>query len=332
VTDLARSPTLPQTDRAGAEPGSVVPPARQAGVEGPSRRAEEAERSLVSTTERHQPPVRWGLRVIHTIVLSGLVVVGLGPILWLGKASIATTQDTLQTPLALWPSGIDWHNLLTAWTQAEISRYFVNTVWLALGAWLIQIFVATTGGYVLSVLRPRYAPLINGLVMATLFVPVVVLLVPLFLTILDVPLFGVSLLNSYWGVWLPAGASAFNVILMKRFFDNLPTEILEAARVDGAGPFRMLWSVVLPMSKAILGVVSVFAVLAARKDYLWPLLVLIDPAIQPLSVRLPLIRDTVQLDVFLASLLISSTIPILLFLVFQRLFLRGQGLAGALKG
>lgn len=296
------------------------------------RRAEDSERSLISPGERKEPTIRWGLRSIHVVVLAGLIIGGLGPILWLSKASITTTQDTLRAPFDLWPSGIDWQNLASAWTRAEISKYLLNTVWLALGAWLVQIIVATTGAYVLSVLRPRYARLLTGMVMATLFVPAVVLLVPLFLTILDVPLLDVSLLNSYWGVWLPAGASAFNVILMKRFFDNLPVEILEAARVDGAGPFRMLLSVVLPMAKPILAVVSVFSILATWKDFLWPLLVLPDPAIQPLSVRLPLIRDTVELDVFLASLLISTTVPVLLFLVFQRLFLRGAGLSGAIKG
>ena len=74
---------------------------------------------------------------------------------------------------------------------------------------------------------------------------------------------------------------------MKRFFDNLPREIFEAARIDGAGPFTLFWTIVLPMSKPILGVVSVFAVLASWKDFLWPLLVLTDPNKQPLSVRLP---------------------------------------------
>ena len=123
--------------------------------------------------------------------------------------------------------------------------------------------------------------------LGTLFVPAVVLLVPLYLTILDVPIVARRCINTFWAVWLPAGASAFNVLLVKRFFDNLPREIFEAARIDGAGPFRLFWSIVLPMSRPILGVVSVFAVIATWKDYLWPLLVLPDPAKQPLSVRLP---------------------------------------------
>jgi multiple sugar transport system permease protein len=133
-------------------------------------------------------------------------------------------------------------------------------------------------------------------------------------------------------VWLPAGASAFNVILVKRFMENLPNEIIEAARVDGAGPFRLLWSIVLPLSKPVIGVVAVFAVLITWKDYLWPLVVLPDPEIQPLSVRLPLIRDTLQLDVFLAALAISMVLPIGLFIVFRRFFIGGDAMSGALKG
>ncbi|WP_331715464.1 carbohydrate ABC transporter permease [Tessaracoccus coleopterorum] len=169
--------------------------------------------------------------------------------------------------------------------------------------------MATTGGYVLSVLRPKYGKALNAMVLATLFVPAVVLLVPLYLTVLDPPLIGRSLINSFWAVWLPAGASAFNVVLVARFFDSLPREIFEAARVDGAGNFRLFWSIVLPMSRPILGVVSVFAIIASWKDFLWPMLVLKDPAIQPLSVRLPAIAGSVDLGVFLASLAIATLIP-----------------------
>ena len=94
----------------------------------------------------------------------------------------------------------------------------------------------------------------------------------------------------------------------------------------------LFWSIVLPMSKPILGVVSVFAIIAAWKDYLWPMLVLPDPAVQPLSVRLPAVQSQTELDVFLAALAISTLIPIAMFLVFQSVFLRSAGLGGAVKG
>ena len=86
------------------------------------------------------------------------------------------------------------------------------------------------------------------------------------------------------------------------------------------------------MSRPIIGVVSVFAVIGTWKDYLWPLLVLPDPNIQPLSVRLPTLQPTTELDIFLAALLIASIIPIIMFLIFQRMFLQGGDISGAIKG
>ncbi len=291
-----------------------------------------SSRSVLSPIDRRRPSVRWTMLCVHALLLVFLVIVALGPLLWLAKSAVSTTQDTLRHPMSLWPSGFDFENLVTAWQDAQIGHYFFNTVKIAAGSWAVQVIVAVTGGYVLAILRPWYARVLTGAVLVTLFVPPVVLLVPLFVTVLDLPIIGTSLLNSYWGVWLPAGASAFNVILVKRFMENLPNEIIEAARVDGAGPLRLLWSIVIPLSKPVIGVVSVFAVLLTWKDYLWPLVVLPDPAIQPLSVRLPLVRDTLQLDVFLAALAISMVLPIGLFIIFRRFFIGGDAMAGALKG
>jgi multiple sugar transport system permease protein len=276
--------------------------------------------------------MRFGIGGLQLLLLVGLVVAGLGPILWLAKSAITPTNDTISHPMALFPHGFAWGNLHDAWVNVDVGRYFWNTIVLAFGSWLTQIVVATTGGYALSVLRPKYAKVINALLLATLFVPAVVLLVPLYIEIVRPPIIHHSFIDSYWAVWLPAGASAFNVILVKRFFDNLPREIFEAAQIDGAGPFTLFTKIVLPMSKPILGVVSVFAVLASWKDFLWPLLVLTDPNKQPLSVRLPTIQSQTELGVFLAAMFIACLVPIAGFLIFQRSFLRSSGLGGAIKG
>jgi multiple sugar transport system permease protein len=306
---------------------SVVPRVRRGAAT-----ASQADRTIISSADWRRRRVRWTMRAIHAATLVFLLIVGLGPLLWMAKSSITPTQDTLRAPMALWPHGFELGTFATAWTQTHIDRYLLNTVSIAFGSWVAQITVATTAGFALSVLRPRFTRLLTGLVVATLFVPPIVLLVPLYLTVVDVPIVHVRMIDSFWAVWLPAGATAINVVLIKRFFDNLPREIFEAARVDGAGPFRLFWSIVLPMSRPILGVVSVFAVIATWKDYLWPLLVLRDPDLQPLSVRLPTLQPTTQLDIFIAALTISSLIPIGLFLLFQRMFLRGAGLSGAIKG
>jgi multiple sugar transport system permease protein len=287
---------------------------------------------LVSQADWRRPGVTWGLGSAQTLLLVWLVVIGLGPILWLAKSAVTPTQDTITHPLALFPHGIAWSNVSRAWNDINVGRYFWNTVVIAIGSWLSQILVATTAGFALSVLRPKYAKVITGLLLTTLFVPAIVLLVPLYVEIVHPPLVHHSFIDSYWAIWLPAGASAFNVVLITRFFDNLPREIFEAARIDGCGPFRLFFSVVLPMSRPILGVVSVFALLASWKDFLWPLLVLTDPNKQPLSVRLPTIQSQTELGVFLAAMFIACLVPIVGFLVFQRSFLRGPGLGGAIKG
>jgi multiple sugar transport system permease protein len=320
----------------GRRSPDVVAPAGAAAVARPvrQRRASQFDggRGYVSDQEWRVFRVGATMKTLHLILLVLLIVVGVGPMLLLAKYAITPTQDIIRSPLAVFPHGVRWQNISEAWNDVQISKYFLNTIWLAAGSWLVQLLVATTGGYVLSVLRPAWGKIVNGLVIATLFVPTVVLLVPLYLTILNPPILGTSLINSFFAVWLPSGASAFNVVLVTRFFDSLPREVFEAAKVDGASTFRLFWSVVLPMSRPILGVVSVFATIASWKDFLWPMLVLKDTSKQPLSVRLPAIQSQTDLGVFLASLAISTLIPVVFFLIFQRLFLSGAGLGGAVKG
>jgi multiple sugar transport system permease protein len=295
--------------------------------------SEERTGGLLSHNEWARRDLKWLFGSAQALLFVLLILIGLGPVVWLAKGAITPTIDTLRNPLALFPHGAAWSNLTEAWSQVNVGRYFWNTVVLAFGSWLCQIVVATTGAFALSVLRPAWGKYIYWLLLGTLFVPAIVLIVPLYIEIVHPPLINHSFAESYWAIWLPAGASAFNVVLMKRFFDNLPRELFEAAKIDGAGPVRLFFSIVLPLSKPILGVVSVFAILAEWKNFLWPFLVLTNsPDRQPLSVRLPAIQPQTQIGVLLASMLIASLVPLIGFLVFQRTFLRGTGLGGALKG
>jgi len=319
----------------GALPGSAGAASPNLALAAPVRRRrrsapETPERGALSSADWRRPAVKHTWRGMHFVLLLLLLLWCLGPLLLLGKFAFTPTQDILTKPMAVFPNGPTLDNIDQAWNRYHIGQYFMNTVWFALGAWFCQILVATTGGFVLSVLRPRWAKVLNWLVLGTLFVPAVVLLIPLYKIIVHPPI-GDSLINNFFAVWLPAGASAFNVVLVARFFDSLPREIFEAARVDGAGPFRLFWHIVLPMSKPIIGVVSVFAVIASWKDFLWPFLVLKDESVKPLSVYLQSMAN-VDKGTLMAALAISTLIPIVMFLIFQRMFLRGAGLGGAVKG
>lgn len=327
--------TTPPPALPGAMPGSAATAAPSAVLASSIRRRrrgkpDNPDRGALSTADWRRPSVKYSWRGMHFVLLLILLLWCLGPLLLLGKFAFTPTQDILTQPMSIFPNGATTKNIDQAWNRYHIGQFFMNTVWFALGAWFSQILVATTGGFVLSVLRPRWAKVLNWAVLATLFVPAVVLLIPLYKLIVHPPI-GDSLINNFFAVWLPAGASAFNVVLVARFFDSLPREIFEAARVDGAGPFRLFWHIVLPMSKPIIGVVSVFAVIASWKDFLWPFLVLKDDSVKPLSVYLQSMAN-VDKGTLMAALAISTLIPIAMFLVFQRMFLRGAGLGGAVKG
>lgn len=133
--------------------------------------AARADRTIVSDADLRSPRVRLALRLLNGATLLVLLIVGLGPLAWMLKSSITPTQDTLRTPMALWPHGFDLGYFAAAWNRTHIDRYLLNTVWIALGSWGVQIIVATTAGFALSVLRPRFTRLLTGLVLATLFVP-----------------------------------------------------------------------------------------------------------------------------------------------------------------
>jgi multiple sugar transport system permease protein len=313
---------------AGDPPGGPVrPPARRPA----NPRPLTAERGILSGHDLRRRRIRYGLRAVQTVILSGLLIAALGPLVWLAKASVSSTQDLLRDPLGWWPSGIRWGNLAEAWNTIDVGRYLGNTFWIAAGSAIAALVVSLSGAYALAVLRPRYGPLVTGAVLATLFIPGVVSLVPRYLTVLDLPLVHVSLLNSFWAIWLPNAAHAFYVLLAKRFFDRLPRELMEAARVDGASPLRIFVSIVLPMSRPLIGVLGLLALIDGWKEFLWPLLVLPNPEKQPLSVALPRLTENNEQSLVMAGLFITLLIPVLLFFAFQRQFLNAAGQAGALK-
>lgn len=299
----------------------------------PLRRREiEHERSIISEVDRRRPGVRTGVNLVTVGLVTILVIACAGPLLWLFKASTSTANEVLSDPFALWPSGFHWENFGEVWDKVDFGLALLNTVWVVGGSLVVSLVVATTGGYALAILKPRYAGVVSAMVLATLFIPGVVSLVALYLTVVDVPGLGTNLIGSFWAVWLPAGANAVNVMLMRGFFASLPGEIFEAARIDGAGPIRIFTGLVLPMSRPVIGVIALITAVASYKDFLWPMLVLPKQDTQPISVVLPRLEGNIDQGQFMAALFISVIVPVVLFLIFQGQFLKAAGNSGALKG
>ncbi|MEU4204406.1 carbohydrate ABC transporter permease [Streptomyces sp. NPDC039022] len=268
---------------------------------------------------------------VLAVALALFTVAFLVPLYWAVTGAMKSPAELAQNPPTYVPA--EWHpeNYGRAWREMDLTRYFLNTVLLAGGAWLVQLAVQVPAAYALSKLRPRFGNVVLGLMLVTLMMPATALLVPVYLTVVDVPLFHRNLIDSPSAVWLPAAANAFSIYLLKNFFDRVPDELLDAARIDGAGPLGTMWRIVLPLSRPILAVVSILSVVAAWKDFLWPLLVLPDPAKQPLSVFLQRVAQDTPLNSLVAGLVLASLPLIALFLAFQRQIVAGLG-AGGLKG
>ncbi|MCS0599896.1 carbohydrate ABC transporter permease [Streptomyces sp. LP11] len=290
-----------------------------------------ATRTLISPATLARPRGKILYWTVFTAVVLLFTLAFLFPVYWMVTGALKSPDEVARTPPTLVPEHGHLSGYTDAWDLMQLPRHLWNTVVQAAGAWAFQLVFCTAAAYALSKLKPAFGKVILGGILATLMVPAQALVVPKYLTAADLPLIHTSLLNDPLGIWLPAVANAFNLYLLKRFFDQLPRDVLEAAEIDGAGKLRVLWSVVLPMSRPVLGVVSIFALVAVWQDFLWPLMVFSDTDEQPISVALVQLSQNIQLTVLIAAMVIASIPMVALFLVFQRHIIAGIS-AGSTKG
>jgi multiple sugar transport system permease protein len=296
---------------------------------------DSSERTLVSPLMLKRPAGRAIYWTVFALLLA-FTLVTFGPLYWMFSSALKTSIEIFQNPPTFWPLDPAWSNYTNAWRVLQYPLYFSNTLILAGGAVVLQLLVSGTAAFGLSKLRPAGKSIIQFVFFSTLMVPPVVYLIPQFVNISNLPLIHVSLINNWAGVWLPEAASALNILILKSFFDTIPRELTDAARLDGANSWQLFTRIILPLSRPALAVVTIFTVVASWKDFLWPLLVLFNPEVQPLSVAIyheAGINSTYPLpfNYLMAGLVLASIPPILLFLLFQRQIIRGVNLTG-LKG
>ena len=211
--------------------------------------------------------------MLLTLVVVIFTLIFIGPLYFLFADGLKSTQEAVQVPPTIIPAHVHPGTYTSAWSRMGIGRFCVNTLYYAFGALAFQLVFDVAAAYSLSRLRPVLGNLIFALMLATLMIPADRAAGAAYVTVSDLPLLHLNLIGSPEAIWLPSVANAFNIFLLKRFFDSIPTELLAAAAIDGASPLRTLRSVVLPISRPIIGVVSIFSLVAVWKDFLWPLLV-----------------------------------------------------------
>ncbi|MEV0986217.1 carbohydrate ABC transporter permease [Streptomyces sp. NPDC049949] len=290
-----------------------------------------AERTLISPAQLGRTRGKILYWTVLAVVVIGFTAVFLGPLYWMVAGGLKSTEEFARVPPTLVPHSVHTANYTAAWKVMDLAKLLFNTLYYAFGALAFQLVLDVGAAYSLSRLRPVFGKAVLGMMLATLMIPATVLVVPQYLTVLDMPLIRRNLLDSPWVIWLPSVTNAFSIFLLKRFFDSIPQEILDAASIDGASALRTLRSVVLPMSRPVLGVVSIFAIVGVWKDFLWPMLTLPDPALQTLNVGIYSLSTGVPENHLIAALAMASAPTLLVFLAFQRNIMGGLT-AGSLKG
>ncbi len=295
--------------------------------------ADSATRTLISSAQLNRPRSRIYYRIVLTLVVVIFTLIFIGPLYFLFTDGLKSTQEAVQVPPTLIPAHVHPSTYASAWSRVGLGRLLFNTLYYAFGALVLQLVFDVAAAYSLSRLRPVLGNVIFALMLATLMIPATVLIVPQYVTVADLPLLHLNLIGSPAAIWLPSVANAFNIFLLKRFFDSIPDDLLAAAAIDGASPLRTLRSVVLPISRPIIGVVSIFALVAVWKDFLWPLLVEYgyNPSRETLNVGIWEASSTTTQNLVLAASAMAAVPTLIFFLIFQRNILAGLT-AGSLKG
>jgi multiple sugar transport system permease protein len=263
-------------------------------------------------------------------ILLVLAAVVMFPFLYAFTSGLKESTEIFTSGLSLLPKKPQWHNYREAWERFEMLDLFRKSFVIVSMGVLLRITISALAAFALSQLRPIFGRIIMVGFLVTLMIPGIAYLVPLFTTLKNIPILNISLLDSYWGLWLPYATSAFAIFVLKNFFDRIPSEIIDSARVDGASPLRILIHIVLPLSRSILLVLAILTFMDLWKDYLLPLLVVTNPQQQPITVRLFYLADDYGVNLQMAAAFIALTPPLLVAIVLQRYMAAGLTL-GSVK-
>ena len=216
-------------------------------------------------------------------------------------------------------------NYRNLWKTVPYNRYFVNSIFIATASTLLTLFFCSLGGYAFAKYQFRGQKILFGILLASMMVPFQVLLVPLFGLMYDI-----GWLNSYKAIVIPFSVGAFGVFLMRQFIVTIPSELLDAARIDGCSEFGIYYRIVLPIIKPALGALTIYSFLGSWNGYLWPLIILRDEAKYTLPIGLANLVGIYRQDygILMAGTLLSLMPIVILFLAMQREFVQGITLGG----
>lgn len=292
------------------------------GTPAPSERT-----ATVATSRRPVPPREVLQRSFLYVILAVVALIPMFPLYWLVISAFKTPREFSSIPPTWFPLTPTADPLATALTQVPFARAMFNSMVIAGGSTLAVLVTSVLAGYVFAKHRFRGRDAMFWAVVATMFLPPIVTLVPLYYLVSSM-----GLDDSYLGVMLPWLANAFGIFLMRQFIADIPDELLEAARIDGAGEVRIVTQFVVPLIKPAVVTLAVFQFVYAWNNFLWPLSILKSEAMYPVVLTLNrLMSYTMSFEyqnVVIAGALVASLPTLIVFFIAQRVFVAGIASSG----
>jgi multiple sugar transport system permease protein len=273
-----------------------------------------------------------GRRRAEAWLINGALVaasaIALFPLLWMVAVSVMAPGEASAIPPPLVPADPTLASYRELFERADLGRHLANSLGLAAAATVLSLAFNVAAGYAFAKLRFAGREVIWRLLLGLMLIPAQVAMIPLFLMLKEV-----GLVNSYIGVLVPSVANVFGIFLVRQYALSIPDELLESARIDGAGEGRIFVAIVLPLLRPILVTLAIFAFLGSWNDFLWPLIVLTDDARQTLPVALAsLAREHGgDSELMMAGAVVTIAPVLIVFLALQRHYISGL-LAGSVKG
>jgi alpha-1,4-digalacturonate transport system permease protein len=261
---------------------------------------------------------------VWLVLVVGALVVAF-PLYWMFATAVRPKKEIFSGGFDLVPSTFVWSNFSDAWNKLPWDQFYINSIAIAAIAVPITVFINLLAGYTFAKYKFPGRDILFLLMISTLMIPIQVIMVPEFLIVAKL-----GWVNTWWGVLVPRAAEAFGLFMVRQFMVSIPDELIEAARLDGAGEFTIFRRVVLPLSWPVIAVLSIFTFMWRWNDFAWPLVVLQEQSAYTVPLGLSLMQGQYFTDwTGLMSMSLLSIIPMMLvFIFFQRYFIQGIASTG----
>ncbi len=289
------------------------------------------DKGILTSTDMKQKKYKLLYAVIFAIIITYCVITLL-PVVWIILSGFKDVKEMYSMPVKFFPKEIDLGKIFKVWTEMKFYKYYISTFTMALGAVVATCITAGLAGYSLSRLKPVGSKVILTLLFWIMLMPGTLRTVPLYMTFKEFPVLGISLLNTYWPMWLLAASNIFNIILFKNFFDGISGSIIEAAKIDGATDIGIFARVVLPLSVPVFMTVAIFTFNGQIGQFFWPYLLINKKELTVLGVQLFNMKSSsYTMDYQMLAILFSILPQLVVFAIFQKRIIGGVNL-GAVKG